>query len=190
MFRPAQAVGMIARKQLGNASAGPVQLVAARLPMHRNPMVAGNGEQAAHSFDHQAARLVHGRSDQGDAALSGHRQGMDPLRPRPGLAEPTPRPHQPHPPAVSGRRQLRLVRPGLEKGVEREQVFGRHTLEDGQLFFRGTEDKSAPPGIGQVEWVHRGPVASVSPSSARCFNLASFSRMRSRTSFSSSWFGS
>jgi hypothetical protein len=51
---------------------------------------------------------------------------MNPFGTRAGLSKAAPGHHQPHPPALAGRRQLAVMRPGLEVSIERQQVARRH----------------------------------------------------------------
>src|SRR5829696_2826814 len=109
---------------------------------------------------------------------------MNPFGPCAGLAEPAPRHHQPHPPAVARRRQLAIVGPELEPSVEAQQLFGRQRRDSRALFLR-RQLLQQPPHLQREHPQPRPSVASSSLSSRSRF-LASFARILSRTSSASS----
>lgn len=147
MFRPAQPIRIVTRKELGDRALGPTEPATARLPLQLHSLPPRDRQQPAHPLDHHRPRLVDRRRDQRDPAPALLRQPEDPLRSCPGLAEAAPGHHQPYAPALAVRRQLPVRRPGLERGVKRQQLLrpalGQPGAELGRLHQRQQLDLPA-----------------------------------------------
>lgn len=177
---------MVAREQFRLAAASPAQAIEARLPFHPRLVASGDAEDAADALDHDRARFGDARCDQRDAQrLAAATELVNPFGPGPGLAEPAPREHQPHSPAFADRRDLAVLRPAFEVGIQHQQVV-RGNAGDDPLALFGARVRQPDHQLARKLRAHSSPPGPVARCSSCCFSRSSFFEIFSRSSASSS----